>query len=185
MRQLARIVTGSLLLAAPPWVGTAAGGSFDEALGANAPGILVESEKIAAFAEVEGGHEHLATDTHDALVGGGRIDQRLLDEGRIHRSIEGPIGPDDPSVTGEIRPRPRNAARQAAALLSGHAGQNAATQTVFEPAASQEPAPAAADPEEPLLITDRVSEAEPISAPTGWVESMRSAFSGVLKRRPW
>jgi hypothetical protein len=179
MRRFATILTGSLVLAASPWTGRAAGGSFDDALGVNTPGIVVQSHKAEPFSQLEGRHAYLATDTHDAVVDAGAIDDRLLNEGRIHSVIEGPIGQDDPSITGEIRFRPRNAVKPASAAVTSPAEQASAMLP-----ADTAIAPFAGSVEnEPLLITDRVADAEAIES-TGWVDDVKSAFSRLLKRRP-
>lgn len=182
MSRLAKVVTGSLMLATSSWAGVAAGGSFDEALGATTPGILVESPKSQPFSSAERAHSHLATDTHDAMVNPLTIDAHLLEEGLIHNGLEGPIGPDDPSVTGEIRPRPRIVVKPAAAAVPASA-EPRATQAVFEPISSLEPG-FPSEAEEPLLITDRVAEAEAIETTGGWVDRAKSAFARLLKRQP-
>ena len=180
MRQLAKVVTGSVMLAVSPWAGPGAGlaqgGSFEDALGAITPGIMVQASKAEPFSQVESGHVHLATDTHDALVDDVVIDDRLLAEGLVHSTLEGPMGPDDPSITGVIRFRPRTAAKPA--LLPA-----AAMQPASEAAEPREP-DAAVDLAEPALITDRVSEAEAIHPPAGWVDGLKAAFSRLLKRQP-
>ena len=179
MRRLATVVTGSLVLASSSWAGHACGARFDEALGATQPGIEVQARKADPHAEMRRSHGALATDTHDAVVRALEIDDRLLAEGLIHSSIEGPIGPDDPSVTGEIRPRRRIAATPAAASAPPTPVQQAAR----KPAAAAEPA-SGGDGEEPLLITDRVADAEALQPSGGWVDRCTSAFSRLFKRTP-
>ena len=180
MRQLAKVVTGSVMLAVSPWAGPGAGlaqgGSFEDALGAITPGIMVQASKAEPFSQVESGHVHLATDTHDALVDDVVIDDRLLAEGLVHSTLEGPMGPDDPSITGVIRFRPRPAARPAVL-------PTAAMQPAGEAAEPCEP-DAAVTLDEPALITDRVSEAEAIHPPAGWADGLNAAFSRLLKRQP-
>lgn len=173
------IATGSLVLASSSWAGHVFGARFDEALGATQPGIVVQARKADPHAEIRRSHGALATDTHDAVVRALTIDDHLLAEGLIHNSIEGPIGPDDPSVTGEIRPRRRIAATPAAASAAATPVQQAA----LKPATAAEPA-SAGDGEEPLLITDRVADAEALQPSDGWVDRCKSAFSRLFKRTP-
>lgn len=179
MRRLATVVTGSLALASS--AGLAVGARFDEALGLSTPGVVVQAAKADPHAAVRGDHGALATDTHDAVVSALTIDDRLLAEGSIHSAIEGPIGPDDPSVTGEIRLRPRVAAKPAP-LADGEAAERARAMQASHEAAARGEADDAFAAEEPLLITDRVTDAEALQPSQGWVDRCTSAFSRMFKR---
>lgn len=181
MRRLATVVTGSLVLASSAGAGHALGARFDEALGASQPGIEVQATKADPYAEMRRSNGVLATDTHDAVVSALEIDDRLLAEGLIHSSIEGPIGPEDPSVTGEIRRRPRVAAAPASLTGVGPAEHPHAMQASHDAAAPLE-AGDTLDAEEPLLITDRVTDAAALQPSGGWVDRCTSAFSRLFKR---
>lgn len=180
MIRSATVVTGCLMAAAV-WAGSAAADRFEDALGANGPGILVETEKAEPFVQVESGHAYLATDTHDAMVDAVEIDDHLLREGLIHSDLEGPIGPDDPSVTGEIRPRGRVAVKPASMVVPATGELAAATPGPAE-ANTPRAAGAVVEADEPLLITDRVAEAEAIESAGSWVDRAKSAFSRLLNR---
>lgn len=162
MRRFAKVVTGTLVFSASSFAGTGLvhAGSFDEALGVTGPGIVVERSKDDP-ADADADHGCLATDTHDALVAGREIDAALLEEGLVHHEIEGPIGPDDPSVLGYVRAKPRVAAKPAS--LTG--------------AASTSQADTSKEGDEPSPIADRVSDAEPIESSGGWTDKVKSAFS--------
>jgi len=174
------IATGSLVLSVSSSAVLAVGERFEDALGASTPGIVVQATRADPHAAVRGDHGALATDTHDAVVSALTIDDRLLAEGSIHSAIEGPIGPDDPSVTGEIRLRPRVAAKPAP-LADGEAAERAHAMQASHEAAAPE-ADDALDAEEPLLITDRVTDAEALQPSEGWVDRCTSAFSRLFKR---
>lgn len=181
MRRLAMIATGSLVLASS--AGLAVGERFEDALGASPSEIVVQATKADPHAAVRGDHGALATDTHDAVVSALTIDDRLLAEGLIHSTIEGPIGPDDPSVTGEIRLRPRVAAKPAP-LGDGEAAERARAMQASHEAAAQVEADDPPAAEEPLLITDRVTDAEALQPSDGWIDRCKSAFSRMFKRTP-
>jgi hypothetical protein len=183
MIRSAIVVTGSLMLAVSSWAGQAAGGSFDDALGGSRTGVLVQADKAEPFAGVESGHVYLATDIHDAMVDAVEIDERLLEEGRIHSGLQGPIGPDDPSVTGELRPRPRAAANPSQVKRPGVVEQASVMIPLLKSAGRPETDPAA-DEDEPLLITDRVAEAEAIESAGSWVDKAKAAFTRLLNRQP-
>lgn len=161
MRRFATVVTGTLVLSASSWAGTGLvhAGSFDDALGVTGPGIVVERSKDDLAQDAD--HGCLATDTHDALVVGREIDAALLEEGLIHNEIEGPIGPDDPSVLGFVRAKPRVAAKPASLTIEASTAQ----------------AGAVSESDEPSPITDRVGDAEPIESSAGWTDKVKSAFS--------
>jgi hypothetical protein len=172
MRWSAAMVTGSMLLTAAsagvaPRVADA--GRFEDALGPLGAGTVVEDVKDETSASVDAPHDYLATDTRDAMVAGAEIDARLLAEGLIHSTIEGPIGPEDPSVTGQIRPRARAAVNRA----SSASGASAAQATPLHEASHQPPS----------QIADRVAEAEPIesAAEEGWTDKVKSAFSRLMQ----
>lgn len=179
MRRFATVVTGSLALASS--AGLAVGARFDEALGVSTPGVVVQAAKADPHARMRENRGALATDTHDAVVSALTIDDRLLAEGLIHSTIEGPIGPDDPSVTGEIRLRPRVAAKPAP-LADGEAAERARAMQASHEAAAPRESEDALDAEEPLLITDRVTDAEALQPAEGWVDRCKSAFSRMFKR---
>ncbi len=178
MRWSAAMVTGSMLLTAAsagvaPRVADA--GRFEDALGPLGAGTVVEDVKDETSASVDAPHDYLATDTRDAMVAGAEIDARLLAEGLIHSTIEGPIGPEDPSVTGQIRPRARAAVNRASAssAASEVSGARPAQATPLHEASHQPPS----------QIADRVAEAEPIesAAEEGWTDKVKSAFSRLMQ----
>ncbi len=182
MRRLAKDVTGGLTLVAAVLVGQAAeqasAGSFDDALGAEKPGVVVQSGNPGGAAPVSQtswaatSPTHLATDTQDARVDAVEIDERLLEEGLIHSELEGPIGPDDPSVTGTFRPRSRVTATPVSAKTAA-----AVVGTGSDDTASQ-----IAEASEPALITDRVEEAEAIPSSGNWMDNVSSAVSRFWRR---
>lgn len=181
MQRLANDVTGGVTLVAALLVGQAAeqafAGSFDDALGANKPGVVVQSGTPGGAAPASrtswetASPTHLATDTQDARVDAVEIDERLLVEGMIHSELEGPIGPDDPSVTGRFRPRSRVTATPVSAKTA------AAAETGSDDTASRN-----AEMSEPALITDRVEEAEAIPSSGSWMDNVTSAVSRFWRR---
>lgn len=182
MRRLAKDVTGGLTLIAAVLAGQAAeqasAGSFDDALGVKKPGVVVQSGTPGGAASASRtswaatSPTHLATDTQDACVDAVEIDERLLAEGLIHSELEGPIGPDDPSVTGTFRPRSRVTATPVSAKTAA-----AVVGTGVDDTASR-----IAETSEPALITDRVEEAEAIPSSGNWMNNVTSAVSRFWRR---
>lgn len=172
MRWSVAMVTGSVLLAAAAagaGARVAEAGRFEDALGPLGAGTVVEDAQDETLASGDAPHDYLATDNRDAMVAGAEIDARLLAEGLIHSDIEGPISPEDPSVTGVMRPRARVAVNRA----SSTSGASEAEATPLHEASHQPPSP----------LADRVADAEPIESAEGegWTDKVKSAFSRLIK----